>query len=123
MGEAAGAGSVVAPGPPAPARGDIIWLDFEPQAGREQSGRRPALVLSHEAYNRRTGLAVVVPITGQVKGYPFELGLPEGVRTTGVVLADHLGSKEWRERNWALRERTPAGFVDQVLAYVLRVIQ
>jgi len=81
-----------------PDRGDMIWLTFDPQAGREQAGRRPALVLSPALYNRRTSLAVVCPITSQVKGYPFEVPLPDGGPLQGAVLADHLKNVDWRQR-------------------------
>ena len=83
-----------------PHRGDIVWLDFTPQAGHEQAGHRPALVLSPEAYNDKTGLALCCPITSQVKGYPFEVLLPSDDVVTGVVLADQIKSLDWRAR-WA----------------------
>lgn len=70
-----------------PSRGDLVWIDFDPQSGREQAGRRPALVLSPLAYNRLVGLAVVCPVTNQAKGYPFETSLPPGLPVQGVVLA------------------------------------
>ena len=73
-----------------PNAGDLVWLTFNPQAGREQAGRRPAVVLSPEQYNRRSGLALVCPITSHVKGYPFEVELPPGLSVSGVILADHL---------------------------------
>ena len=85
----------------APARGDVVWMHFDPQAGREQAGRQPALVLSPEAYNRRVGLALCCPITSQVKGYPFEVSLPAGLDVAGVVLADQLKSLDWRRRRAA----------------------
>ena len=75
-----------------------MWIDFTPQTGHEQAGRRPALILSPEEYNRRTGLAVACPVTGKAKGYPFEVGLPEGLPIAGVVLADHVRSIDWRAR-------------------------
>jgi mRNA interferase MazF len=81
-----------------PERGDIVWLQIEPQAGDEQAGLRPAMVLSPRAYNERTGLALCCPITNQVKGYPFEVALPTGLRVTGVVLADQIKSLDWRAR-------------------------
>jgi mRNA interferase MazF len=81
-----------------PDAGDLIWLDFDPQAGREQAGRRPALVLSPSAYNRKTSLAVVCPITSQAKGYPFEVELQPAAAIRGVVLADHLKNLDWRRR-------------------------
>ena len=82
----------------APDRGDIVWLHFTPQAGREYAGRRPALVLSPRSYNRKVGLAVCCPITSAVKGYPFEVALPEGLPVQGVVLSDQIRSLDWRAR-------------------------
>lgn len=84
-----------------PDRGDIVWLDFTPQAGREQSKRRPALVLSPGEYNRRVGIAIVCPITSKVKGYPFEVALPDNSEASGVVLADQIKSLDWRVRKAA----------------------
>jgi len=81
-----------------PDAGDLIWLDFTPQSGREQAGRRPGLVLSPRAYNMKTSLAIVCPITNKVKGYPFEVALPAGGRIGGVVLSDHLKNLDWRQR-------------------------
>lgn len=84
-----------------PARGDLIWLTFDPQAGHEQAGRRPALVLSPRTYNQRSGLALVCPITSQVKRYPFEVTLVEGCGINGVVLADHVRNVDWKARRAA----------------------
>jgi mRNA interferase MazF len=81
-----------------PDAGDLIWIDFDPQAGHEQAGRRPGLVLSPCSYNAKTGLAIVCPVTSQVKGYPFEVALSASVRFRGAVLADQLKSVDWRER-------------------------
>ncbi len=81
-----------------PARGDIIWITFQPQAGHEQAGRRPAMVLSPAAYNGKVGLAILCPITSQVKGYPFEVLIPEGAGVKGVILADQVKSLDWRAR-------------------------
>lgn len=82
-----------------PERGDIVWLRFHPKAGHEQTGRRPALVLSPEAYNRKVGLALFCPITGQIKGYPFEVVLPKGLHVSGAVLADQVKSLDWQARS------------------------
>ena len=98
-----------------PERGDIIWLEFDPQSGREQSGRRPCLVLSPALYNGKTGLAVVCPITNQAKGYSFEVALPAGFKTTGVVLADHVKSLDWRTRKAEFREKLLESIVREVL--------
>jgi mRNA interferase MazF len=84
-----------------PERGDAVWITLDPQAGHEQAGRRPALVLSPAYYNGRAGLALMCPITSQVKGYPFEVTLPQGIPVAGVVLADQVKSLDWRARKAA----------------------
>lgn len=81
-----------------PDAGDFVWLTFDPQAGREQAGRRPALVLSPKIYNARSGLALACPITNQAKGYPFEVDVPAGCAAAGVILADHVRSIDWKAR-------------------------
>lgn len=93
-----------------------MWLSFDPQAGREQAGRRPAVILSPSMYNRSSGLAVVVPITSHIKGYPFEVQIPEGLRVAGAILTDHLKSVDWRARK---AERIGA-LPDETLRQVLR---
>jgi mRNA interferase MazF len=82
----------------APQRGDVVWITLNPQAGHEQAGRRPTVVLSPLAYNEKVGLAIFCPITSQEKGYPFEVKIPEGLAVTGVVLADQVKSLDWRAR-------------------------
>ncbi len=99
----------------APHRGDAVIIDFNPQRGSEQAGRRPAVVLSPGAYNERVGLAIVCPITNQVKGYPFEVDIPKGLDVTGVILADQVKSLDWRARNARTVCRLPQGTVDDVL--------
>jgi mRNA interferase MazF len=84
--------------PVIPDTGDLIWLSFTPQAGREQAGRRPGLVLSPRSYNAKVGLCLVCPVTYHAKGYAFEVALPDGLPVQGVVLADHLKSADWHER-------------------------
>jgi mRNA interferase MazF len=78
--------------------GDLVWFSFSPQTGREQAGRRPALVLSARSYNGKTGLCLVCPVTGQAKGYPFEVELGEGLPVQGVVLSDHVKNTDWQAR-------------------------
>ena len=102
----------------APDSGDIAWLAFSPQAGREQAGRRPALVLSPRIYNRKTGLALFCPITSKVKGYPFEVSLPPRGTVTGVVLADQVRSLDWRARRATFACRVSAKTLGEVLARV-----
>lgn len=82
-----------------PDSGDIVWIMFNPQAGHEQAGHRPALVLSPRAYNEKVGLAILCPITSQVKGYPFEVLIPEGSKVKGAILSDQVKSLDWRARN------------------------
>ena len=99
----------------APERGDLVWLDFDPQAGREQAGRRPALVLSPIGYSTRTGLALMCPVTSRSKGYPFEVPLPSDLPIEGCVLADHLKSVDWRQRKAAFISRVGPEVVAAVL--------
>ena len=109
--------------PPVPELGTLGWLVFDPQAGREQAGRRPAIVLSHTRYNEKTGLAVFCPITSRVKGYPFELAVPAGLPVSGVVLCDHVRSQDWKERKWQPICKVPAAFVQKVMARMLTLFE
>jgi mRNA interferase MazF len=84
-----------------PDRGEIIWINFDPQAGHEQGGRRPAIVLSPRSYNKPSGLALCCPITNRTKGYPFEVPLPLGTPVTGVVMVDQVRNLDWRAREAA----------------------
>ncbi len=99
-----------------PKRGDAIWLQFNPQAGHEQAGRRPALVLSPEAYNEKVGLLICCPITNQVKGYPYEVKLPDDLAVTGVVLSDQVKSLDWKARKAKLIATVPDDALKDVLA-------
>lgn len=98
-----------------PERGDVVWLDFDPHAGREQAKRRPAVILSPATYNARTSLALCCPVTSQVKGYPFEVALPDGLEVQGVVLADQLRSQDWRARHATYIDSLSASRVAQIL--------
>src|SRR4030065_181700 len=82
-----------------PQCGDVVWITLNPQAGHEQAGRRPAVVLSPQSYNGRTGLAILCPVTSQIKGYPFEVVIPAGFPITGAVLPDQVKSVDWRARD------------------------
>ena len=97
-----------------PDTGHIVWLRFSPQAGREQAGRRPALVLSPHSYNEKTGLALFCPITSKVKGYPFEVMMPAAGAVTGVVLADQIRSLDWRARGASFEVEAPPHLVTEV---------
>ena len=81
-----------------PERGGVVWLNFTPQAGHEQAGHRPALVVSPASYNRKTGLMLCCPITSQVKGYPFEVAVEGNASVSAVILADQVKSLDWRAR-------------------------
>ena len=105
-----------------PDRGDVVWLEFSPQAGHEQSGRRPAVVVSPQAYNGRVGLLLACPVTTQVKGYPFEVSIPDGLPLTGVVLADQLKSLDWRARRAERICALPARTVGEILARALTLV-
>ena len=104
-----------------PERGDTAWLDLPPQAGHEQSGRRPVLVLSPRRYNERTGMAIVCPLTSNVKGYPFEVPSSIGGRE-GAVLADHVRSIDWVARRARRINRAPTAIVDRVAALIASLI-
>jgi len=98
-----------------PDRGDVVRISMNPQAGHEQAGRRPALVLSPAAYNGKTGLAILCPITHQIKGYPFEVMIPSGLKISGAVLADQAKSLDWKARKAELLCRLPDNIVETAL--------
>lgn len=98
-----------------PERGDAVWLNFNPQFGHEQSGRRPAIVLSPREYNRKVGLAIFCPITNQIKGYPFEVLIPEGQKVSGAVLSDQVKSLDWKVRQAERISHLPETVVNEVL--------
>lgn len=108
--------------PAAPDRGDLVWLEFDPQAGHEQSGLRPALALSPRAYNAKVGLALFCPITSRVKGYPFEVVLPGGLKIQGVVLSDQVKSLDWRARRVRRADKAPADVVVEVLGKIAALL-
>jgi len=98
-----------------PARGDVIWITFNPQAGHERAGRRPALVLSPSSYNGKVGLAILCPVTSQIKGYPFEVAIPLGSKLEGVILADQVKSLDWRVRKVEFICKLPRETTNEVL--------
>lgn len=98
-----------------PRRGDIVWIDFDPQSGHEQAGRRPALAISPSAYNEKVGLILLCPITSQVKGYPFEVALPKGLGVSGVILGDQIKSLDWKSRNAEFGCEVPRKVINLVL--------
>ena len=98
-----------------PDGGDIVWITFNPQAGHEQAGRRPALVLSPAAYNGRVGLAILCPITSQIKDYPFEVVIPEGLEIKGAILSDQVKSLDWRARKAEFSCKLPPASYNEVV--------
>jgi mRNA interferase MazF len=97
-----------------PDSGDLAWMNFDPQAGREQAGPRPAGVLSPRYFNQRSSVAFVCPITSKVKKYRFEVELPSGLPVHGAILCEHMRSVDWRVRNAAFLGRVPDGVLAQV---------
>jgi len=106
----------------APERGDVVWLELNPQFGREQAGRRPALVISPKSYNKKVGLALVCPITSRVKGYPFEVQLPQESGARGAILCDQLKSLDWRSRHATRLGSVPDSLMQDVTARILALV-
>ncbi len=104
-------------------RGDVVWLEFDPQAGHEQAGHRPAVVLSPRAYNQKSGLALFCPITSRIKGYPFEVVLPPDLPVQGAVLCDQAKSLDWSARRSRLAAQLPDAILDDVLAKVRALLR
>ncbi|MHB8868058.1 MAG: endoribonuclease MazF [Thermoleophilia bacterium] len=105
-----------------PERGDVVWITMNPSVGHEQSGRRPALVISPGSYNGKVGLAILCPITSQVKGYPFEVAVPDGLPVQGVVLADQAKSLDWRARGAEFLCTVPSDSTAAVLQRLERLV-
>ncbi|WP_119344394.1 type II toxin-antitoxin system PemK/MazF family toxin [Facilibium subflavum] len=107
-----------------PKVGDIIWLDLEPQAGKEPRKRRPFLVLSDSRYNNKVGLIIGCPITSQIKGYPFEVALPVSSKTKGVVLSDHVKSMDFNTRNYEFIEHIKSSaFINEVKIKIKAILK
>ena len=104
-----------------PNRGDVVWLDFNPIRGHEQSGRRPALVVSSEKYNAKSGLALVCPITSQVKGYPFEVEF-KTKNVQGVILADQIRGIDWKQRGAEKIGTASEAAITEVQNYVKKLV-
>jgi mRNA interferase MazF len=100
-----------------PEAGDIAWLDFDPQAGREQGRRRPALVLTDQSYNRASGLMVVCPLTSKRKPYPFALPVTVD-KVEGAVLIDHIKSVDWEARNATFHSKPDPALLAKIRAYI-----
>jgi len=98
-----------------PRCGDVVWITLNPQAGHEEAGRRPAVVISPQSYNGKVGLAIFCPVTGQIKGYPFEVLIPAGLPVAGAILSDQVKSLDWRARNAELICTLPTETISEVL--------
>ena len=101
-----------------PERGDIVWLDFNPQAGHEQRGRRPALTISYKEYNEKVGLGLFCPITNKVKGYPFEVDVGRK-KVSGCILSDQIKSMDWTVRNIEYIDTVDEERLNDVISNVL----
>ena len=106
-----------------PDRGHLIWLTFSPQSGHEQSGRRPAIVVSPRSYNSKVGLLLACPVTSKAKGYPFEVAIPDGLPISGVVLSDQLRSLDWRAREATLICLAPPEVLAETMAKAATLLQ
>jgi mRNA interferase MazF len=106
-----------------PDSGDIVWITFNPQAGHEQAGHRPALVLSPAAYNGKVGLAILCPITSQVKGYPFEVVIPDGLAISGAILSDQVKSLDWKARKAEFGCKLPPHTYNEVVQKLSTLIR
>ena len=98
-----------------PDRGDAVWIDMNPQAGHEQAGRRPAIVLSPVSYNSKVGLVLFCPVTNQIKGYPFEVNIPPGLKITGAALSDQIKSLDWKISNTEFYDKIPDTMISEIL--------
>ena len=105
-----------------PQCGDVVRITLNPQAGHEQAGRRPAVVLSPQKYNGKTGMAILCPITNQIKGYPFEVLLPEGLPVAGAILSDQVKSLDWHARNAELICTLPEETISEVLQKLVTLL-
>lgn len=105
-----------------PDRGDIVWVQMNPQAGREQAGHRPAFVVSPKSYNGKVGLALMCPLTTKVKGYPFEVHV-NGTDIQGVVLSDQIKSLDWKAREARFGEKASRAVTDEVIAKIEALIR
>lgn len=106
-----------------PDRGHVVWLDFSPQAGHEQAGKRPAIVVSPLKYNKILGLALFCPITNQIKGFPFEVIIPEGQDIRGAVLSDQVKNFDWKARKAKFVEKMPAQITEEVIGKILTLLE
>ena len=105
-----------------PERGDVVWIMFAPSTGHEQSGKRPGVVMSSSIYNGKTGMALCCPITSHVKGYPFEVSVPIGVKISGAILADHMRNIDWKTRRAQYLCKLPDNVLEEVTEKILTLL-
>ncbi|QTQ12606.1 endoribonuclease MazF [Treponema parvum] len=105
-----------------PEKGDLVWLDFDPQTGHEQKGRRPAICISHKSYNQKIGLALFCPITSRIKGYPFEIVLNQH-SINGCILSDQIKNLNWKQRNCDFIEKAADEEIDSVVQNIKLMIE
>ena len=106
-----------------PDAGDLVWIDLNPTLGHEQSGHRPALVLTPRQYNVRSGLCIICPITSRARGYPFEVAIPEGHAISGIILVDQARSLSWEERYVKMAGVAPVKLLDEVRERLAALLQ
>lgn len=106
-----------------PQKGDCVWLEFDPQKGHEQRGKRPAMIVSSKLYNEKTSLCLCVPITSKIKGYPFEVKLPNTLPIAGVILSDQVKSLDFTARHAMFIASAPPEVVQQVEEYICLLVK
>ena len=103
--------------------GDLVWIDLDPTLGHEQSGHRPAIVLTPRQYNTRSGLCIMCPITSRARGYPFEVAIPHGRAISGIILVDQVRSISWEKRYVKMADVAPAELLDEVRERLAALLQ
>ncbi|MEX1029170.1 MAG: endoribonuclease MazF [Paenibacillaceae bacterium] len=101
-----------------PERGDLVWLQFTPHSGNEQSGKRPALVISPVSYNGKVGLSLLCPVTSKIKGYPFEVIIPQDLPIEGAILSDQMKSLDWQSRQATFICKVPVETLNEVISKI-----
>lgn len=101
-----------------PERGDLVWLQFTPQSGHEQAGKRPALVISPSSYNGKVGLSLLCPVTSKIKGYPFEVIIPQNLPIEGAILSDQVKSLDWQTRQASFICKVPEETITEVVSKI-----
>ena len=105
-----------------PNRGDVVWINFTPQAGHEQRGKRPALIISPKIYNQKTSLCICLPITSKIKGYPFEVALPKNLAIQGVILSDQIKSLDFLARDMSFICKVENEVITKVQKNILALV-